>query len=291
MIVMFGASSDIGRRAASRLLDSGLAVRLVSRSAAGLDSRAEHYEGDIPGALDAVRGADVVISCAHASFTMQILDALETRTPKLVLVGSAWRYSGVYEARGHEVVAAEAALLDSGRNGVMLHPTMIYGGTQENNLHRLIDAIHRWPVLPIPGGGSNLVQPIHVDDVAQSIVAAVTKDWNGPHALPICGPIPMRWRYMLDACVNALGYRRVVFSVPLRPAIAALQLLQRTGVMPPIDPNILLRFREDVSFSTIPMNTHLGIYPRDFESGLSQFLSSYVPFSRSASGKRIVSGT
>jgi nucleoside-diphosphate-sugar epimerase len=273
MIVMFGASSDIGRRATARLLDAGLAMRLVARDCTGLDPRADHFTGDISDAQAALRDADVVVSCAHARFTSRILDAIGSRTPTLILVGSAWRYSKVPEPRGQEVVNAEAAFMQSGRNGVMLHPTMIYGGWQENNLRRLFDVIRRWPVLPMPGGGLNLVQPVFVDDVALCIVAAATRTWQGPHVIPVCGPAPMHWRDMAQLCASAMGYRRAILPVPLAPAIAALALVQAIGLQPPVDPNTLRRLQEDVTFPLQPMRDELGVEPRDFAAGLARMLA------------------
>lgn len=280
MIVMFGASSDIGRRTANYLLDADLPLRLVSRTAHGLDSRAEYYEGDILSAPSVVHDADVVISCAHARFTAQILDASANSNSKLILLGSAWRYSSVREPRGDEVVAAEAAFFNSNRDGVMLHPTMIYGGFQENNLQRLVNVIRRWPVLLMPGGGRNIVQPIHVDDAARSVASAVTKEWRGPHAFAICGPRPMEWRDMARTCIKALGYHRPTVSIPLAPVLAMLKALQKAGLPVPIDINILLRLREDVRFSTELMNKYLDIYPREFDDGLALALGEYLAINR-----------
>ncbi|WP_458760814.1 SDR family oxidoreductase [Afipia sp. TerB] len=273
MIVMFGASSDIGRRATTQLLNAGRAMRLVSRNPDKLDPRAEHVTGDAADARAATEGASVVISCAHARHTQQILHGLSLSQPILVLVGSAWRYSKVYEPAGREVVRAEEVFTASGRNGVMLHPTMIYGGTQENNLRRLFAAIQRWPVLPMPGGGSNLVQPVFVEDVARCIVAAATRAWQGPHAIPVCGPAPMRWRDMAEACMSATGQRRSLLSIPLTPAITMLELARSIGLRVPLDPNVLRRFQEDVSFSPQRMQDELGVAPRDFAAGLSQMLA------------------
>lgn len=272
MIVMFGASSDVGRRATARLLDAGVALRLVARDCTGLDPRADHFAGDISDAPAAARDADVVVSCAHARFTQQILDATGSRAPTLILLGSAWRYSKVPEPRGLEVVNAEAALVQSGRNGVMLHPTMIYGGWQENNLRRLLNVIRRWPVLPIPGGGLNLVQPVFVEDVALCIVAAAMRVWQGPHVIPVCGPAPMHWRDMAKACASAMGHRRLMLPIPLGPAIRAVALAQAIGLGLPFDLNMLRRLQEDVTFPLQPMRDELGVEPRDFATGLAQML-------------------
>ena len=273
MIVMFGASSDIGRRAAAHLLDAGYAMRLVSRDPDSLDPRAERVMGDASDAGAAAAGASVVISCAHARYTQQILDGLGASPANVVLVGSTWRYSKVYEPAGQEVVQAEAVFTASGRSAVMLHPTMIYGGTQENNLRRLFAAIRRWPVLLVPGGGSNLVQPVFVEDVALCIFAAATRAWQGAHVIPLCGPAPMRWRAMAQQCMAVLGQRRPMLSVPLAPAISVLELARAMGIRTPLDHNVLRRFQEDVTFSSQSMQDELGVTPRDFATGLAQMIN------------------
>ena len=273
MIVMFGASSDIGRRATAHLLNAGFAMRLVSRNPDDLDPRADRVTGDASNASTATAGASVVISCAHAKYTRQILDGLGASPAGVVLVGSTWRYSKVYEPAGQEVVKAETVFTASGRNGVMLHPTMIYGGTQENNLRRLFAMIRRWPVLPVPGGGSNLVQPVFVEDVALCIVAAATRAWQGAHVIPLCGPVPMRWRDMAEQCMAILGQRRLMLSIPLTPAITMLELARRIGIHTPLDPNVLRRFQEDVTFSPQHMQDELGVTPRDFATGLARMLT------------------
>lgn len=273
MIVMFGASSDIGRRATAHLLGAGHAMRLVSRNPDKLDPRAEHVTGDAADVLTATEGASVVISCAHARHTRQILEGLNSSRPTLVLVGSAWRYSKVYEPAGQDVVKAEERFTASGHDGVMLHPTMIYGGVQENNLRRLFATLRRWPVLPVPGGGSNLVQPVFVEDVALCIAAAAARTWQGTHVIPVCGPQPMRWREMAEACMAATGRKRPMLSIPLTPAITMLELVRTIGVRAPVDPNVLRRFQEDVTFSPQSMRDELGVAPRDFASGLAQMLA------------------
>ena len=275
MIVIFGASSDIGRRVACRLLDGAASVRVVARAPASLDPRAERVAGTISNAASIVAEADCVVSCAHARFTSELLHGVPGSVRRLVLVGSAWRYSHVANARADEVRRAEEAFLASRRCGVMLHPTMIYGGTQEKNLQRLLAVIRRSPALPLPGGGRHLVQPVHVDDVAACIVAAVERGWDGPHVIPIAGPVPMPWREMARACVAELGCRRLLLPLPLGPAIALLDMIGRLGFKPPLDPDVLRRFREDVSLPTAAMQSELGVMPRPFAVGLRQALAEW----------------
>jgi len=197
VIVIFGASSDIGSRVARRLLDDKLTVRLVARNPASLDDRAQRLSGDISIAAEITADADIVISCAPSRFTPQLLAALPARVRQVILLGSAWRYSQIQNARADEVRRAEAEFLATSLCGVMLHPTMIYGGAQERNVQRLVAAIRRWPVIPLPGGGQHLVQPVYIDDLSDCIVAATQRAWCGTSVISVAGPVPMPFHEMV----------------------------------------------------------------------------------------------
>lgn len=271
--VVFGASTDIARGAARLLLDGGHAVRLVARDTACLDRRAERITGTIEDASSVARDGDVVVNCSHARHTADLLSRLPRDIHHLVLVGSTWRYSTVPNRMAEEVRKAEREFLGCGRAGAMLHPTMIYGGEQENNVQRLIAALRRWPVFPVPGGGKHLVQPIFVEDVGRAIAAAAMLDWNRPEIIPLAGPRPFPWKEMVQTCMDAIGQWRPMVSVPLQPAIVALKALEAVGVRLPVDASMLLRFRESSDFDISAMVGRLNVEPREFATGLREALA------------------
>lgn len=272
MVVIFGASSDVGRRLTALLLDRGSPIRVVARDLQDLDARAERVCGDISSAADFVQGASKVISCAHARFIPHLLSVLPPAT-ELVCLGSAWRHSRVPNPRADQVRAAEAAFLSSGAQGIMMHPTMMYGGTQEQNLQRLLRLLRICPVLPLPGGGKNLVQPIHVDDVANCLYAASTRTWVGAHVITIAGPRALTWRDMTATLARVARVPFIPVSVPLSAAILAASALHALTLGRGFDPNVLRRFREDVQHSTDAMTRMLSVSPRELDDGLEQMLA------------------
>lgn len=271
MIVIFGASTGIGRRLAARLISAQRDVRRVSRSADG-DLEADLATG--AGVQEAMRGADIVVSCAHSKFTDSLLNAMPSGVGKVVLTGSAWRYSRVPNPSADQVRAAEVSFLKSSRNGVMLHPTMIYGGEQENNVIRLLQAIRRLPVIPAPGGGHQIVQPIYIDDVVDCLVAAVDRNWQGAHVVPLAGP-PLTWREMVGTCAAAIGCPKPIVSIPASPIVAALAIFNRIGLRR-IDANIVRRFAEDVDIPLSRMIEALSVQPRNFETGIGQAVAGWM---------------
>jgi nucleoside-diphosphate-sugar epimerase len=269
-VVIFGASTDLGRRLAAKLTEAGFDVRRVSRSGTG-DVRADLSTG--LGVREAMRGADIVVSCAHAKFTDQILNLMPANIDRVILTGSAWRYSKVPNQRADQVRSAEASFLRSNRNGVMLHPTMIYGGAQENNIRRLLSAIRRFPIIPAPGGGGQIVQPIYIDDVVDCFYVAIAKTWEGPHGLAIAGP-KLTWREMVECCAASIDCRKPIMGIPASPIIAGLSILNRIGVRR-FDADMVRRFKEDVDVSISEMIANISVKPRDFESGIRQAVAGW----------------
>ena len=278
-IVIFGASTDIGGRAIARLRAAGRSVRPVGRVAREADWAVADLS--LPEtAAAAMQGARVVVSCAHAGHVPDLLAALPGGVEALVLTGSAWRWSHVGEPASDLVRRGEAAFLASGLPGAMLHPTMIYGGHQENNLRRLVEMVRKTPVLPLPGGGRHLVQPVHVEDVAAAVAAAALRPWAGrpwtrAEIIPVPGPAPMPWRDMARLAAEAVGRRPLFVPVPLGPAIRALALAEELGLRLPVRANALRRFTENVDLSPAPLARELGIAPRPFAEGLAEALAGW----------------
>jgi nucleoside-diphosphate-sugar epimerase len=262
VIVLFGASSDIGQRLCARLESTGLTLRKVSRR---LPDGFKADLATLQGVDEAVRGAEKVISCAHARYTEAILKACRPGTP-MVLTGSTWRFSNVPNPAADQVRAAERLYLASHNPGVMLHSAMIYGGSQERNVQRLLSVLKRFPILPVPGGGRQVVRPIYIDDLVECLFRAVQKVWDAPNAFAVAGPA-LTWREMAAACAEAKGLRRSFVTVPTAPAIKLLEILRQAGVKAP-NPDILRRFSESPDFSTQEMTSLLGVVPRPFETGI-----------------------
>jgi nucleoside-diphosphate-sugar epimerase len=216
----------------------------------------------------ALTDAQSVVSCAHARHAGAILAAAPP-TAQFIFLGSTRKFTQYADAHGNGVLAGEAAFLASHRNGVMLHPTMIYGAQGEDNVQRLASLLKRLPVVPLPGGGKSLVQPIYQGDVTASIMAALTRNWDGPHALTIAGPSPLPYARFVRAVAYAAGIKppRIV-PVPAA-LLAAGSWLTRLPGLPTIRAGEIRRLLEDKAFDVTPMREMLGIVPRGLAEGLA----------------------
>ncbi len=224
---------------------------------------------DAPALRAALADAQTIVSCAHARHAAAIL-AAAPEAARLVLLGSTRKFSRHRDAHGDGVRAGEAAFLASGRAGVMLHPTMIYGAQGEDNVQRLATLLRRLPVVPLPGGGRALVQPIHQADVTASILAALRRDWDGPHALVIAGPAPMPYDRFVRQVAYAAGIRpppRIV-GVPAAVLMAGAVVTWLPG-LPRVRFAEIRRLVEDKAFDVGPMREALGVTPRGLAEGLA----------------------
>jgi len=223
--------------------------------------------------LDALRSALAdakrVVSCAHARHTAAILSAAPAGAA-FVLLGSTRKFTRWPDEHGNGVLEGEQAWLGSGRRGVMLHPTMIYGAQGENNVQRLAWLLRKLPLVPLLGGRTARIQPIHQSDVTRCILAALESRWSGPEALVIAGPEPVTYSEFVRAVARAAGLpdpRLVSAPAPLLMAAAAVTRIA-PGV-PTIRPTEVRRLLEDKAFDIGPMLARLGVRPIGLEEGLA----------------------
>ena len=225
--------------------------------------------GDAAGLAAALADASHIASAAHARHARAIVAAAPAGA-RVVLMGSTRRFTKWPDEHGRGVIAGEAALRAWGGDGVMLHPTMIYGAEGEDNVRRLAALMRRLPVLPLPGGGRNLVQPIHQDDVTACVVAALERHWGTPRALVVAGPAPVRYADFMRAIAVAAGLTPPwIVPVPAVLLTAASPLTLLPG-LPRIRPAEIRRLMEDKAFDIGDMRALLSVHPMGLEEGLAR---------------------
>jgi uncharacterized protein YbjT (DUF2867 family) len=277
-IHVIGASGRLGQSLCRALVATDANVVPVVRSLAnwartGLPGTPRIADLTDPATLRlALLGADHVVSCAHARHAAAILAAAPPAA-SFVFLGSTRKFTRFPDAHGTGVLAGEAALLASLRPGVMLHPTMIYGAQGEDNVKRLASLLKKLPVVPLPGGGASLVQPIHQSDVTACIMAALARRWDGPHSLTIAGPCAVTYADFVRAIAAAAGLATPrILPVPASALMAGTWLTLLPG-LPRIRPAEIRRLLEDKGFDIGPMQAALGVVPMGLQAGLAKTFS------------------
>jgi nucleoside-diphosphate-sugar epimerase len=273
-LAVIGASGRSGATLCRALTQPFRAVVRDAAKWGALGIAAPHAVADVQdeAALGrALAGASTIISCAHARHIPAIMAAAPPEA-RFIFMGSTRRHSRWPDEHGNGVRAGEAAFLASGRAGTMLHPTMIYGAAGEDNVQRLAALMRRLPVLPLPGGGAALVQPIHQDDVTRSLLAAAARSHTTPEVIIIAGPEPLAYRDFCAEVARAAGLRpRPVLPLPASLLMAASPLARL--FLPRIGAEEIRRLTEDKAFDITAMRETLGVHPIPLAEGLARTFS------------------
>lgn len=166
--------------------------------------------------------------------------------------------------------AAETLVIESTLDWTILRPTMIYGTPEDRNMARLLRLLRKSPVIPLPGRGSRLQQPVHVDDVAGAVAEALERPIAIRKAYDVGGPVPLPFRTILDQAADALGRSPVYIPVPLAPLIGVMRLYERIVPHPRLKAEQVERLAEDKAFDISAARKDLDFSPRAFSMGIEQ---------------------
>jgi nucleoside-diphosphate-sugar epimerase len=124
------------------------------------------------------------------------------------------------------------------------------------------------PVLPVPGGGRHLQQPVHVADVAGAVLSAAERPASAGITYDIAGPEPLSFAELLRVTARTVGSRARFVPVPLSPLVAAARGHEFLASRPRIRAEQLQRLAEDKVFSIDDAARDLGYAPRPFAEGI-----------------------
>lgn len=227
-----GAGGAVGEAAALALLREGWRVtasmrrvrpEVVSRlEAAG----AERHIGAFPDTQWADGAYDAVVFTTHLSIANATLAKAAVETRRLVVFSSN-NVAADSEAPSYQALAAEErAVRARFPDVVIIRPTMIYGDPRLGTLRRLMQLARRSPILPLPGSGRAMVQPVFHGDLG--IVAAGLAAERAPSGVfAVGGPDVITMRALYRAVVRAARAHTLIVPAPgpLLSLAAAMKLI------------------------------------------------------------------
>ncbi len=167
---------------------------------------------------------------------------------------------------------AEYAVKSSDLDWTIIRPTMIYGAPGDRNMERLLRYIKRSRValLPLPGHGQALQQPVNVYDLIEGISEALfsTKAIKGEYNLG--GPEPMTLKETFETAALAVGNRAHFISLPISPLVKGAQYMSKIFGKSPISAEQIQRLDENKNVSIADAIRDLNYQPRTFKEGIEQ---------------------
>lgn len=267
-VVVFGASSQIGHFLLPRLLAAGRSVVAFSRAPrAEGRSGVAWRQGALPGLPPMPAQFDAVASFAPLDALATWLAAHGTApAPTLVATSSmsaeSKRASPIASDRalsrhlreGEAALAAQCERL--GMDFLILRPTLIYGAGLDKSLTPIARRALRWRLFPIPQA-RGLRQPVHADDIAHAVTAALALPHLGGRVVSIGGGERLPYRAMFERVRASLPHHAAPLPVPL----AALRLAAR---MVPALRGPVSRLQDDLVADNDALSSLLGVRPRGF---------------------------
>ncbi|MGI8920249.1 MAG: NAD(P)H-binding protein [Solirubrobacteraceae bacterium] len=283
MILLTGATGRVGRALLRRLTAAGEPVRCLVREPRRLGDarvRVQITLGDLADPLSfrhAMRGVDTVVHLAASAreqpgacieelnglATWGMLRAAERAGVRRFLYFSALGASAHHGVRFMRSKAlAEASVARAALPHTVIAPSLVYAPGD-----RLLTTLQRlaWlPLVPLPGSGRALVQPIWAEDVADCVVAILAAGEQAPDRVELAGPDTLTHAAVAKTVLGALGRSRPLVKLPLPLVQAGLRGFELgAGPTTPLTAEQVALF--DVEMTSSEGTAHaesLGVRPR-----------------------------
>lgn len=278
-ILVTGSTGFTGARVVQLLVESGIRPRCLARRSSDvrplLDLGVDVEYGDIgdPESLRrALDGVDVFLNATSLGFghAPPLVSAVERAgVERAVFISTTAIFTRLDASSRAPRVEAEQVIAQSVLRYTIVRPTMIYGSVRDRNMVRLVRWLRRWPVIPIAGNGEHLQQPVHVDDVADAVIAAARSDAAVRRAYNIAGAAPLTFNEIVDTVARLLERHVIKIHLPVAPVAGALRMLERARVRLPVRSEQILRLNEDKAFPYDEAARDFGFAPRSFAEGIA----------------------
>jgi len=277
-VALAGGTGFTGRRVARRLVAKGHALRCLVRRGSDrsvLPAFVESVVGDLGDAASLgawLAGCDSLVFVASMGFghVEGVVAAAETAgVRRAVFVSTTAIFTRLPAKSKSARVAAEECVRKSRLAWTILRPTMIYGAPGDRNMERLLRRVARPGPVFVPGNGRALIQPVHVDDLADAIVAAFESSAAERNEYDVSGRAPLSLDATIDAASAAAGRRHAKIHLPLKPVAWTLAAAEAIRIPLPVKSEQVLRLAEDKAFAHDAAALDFGFAPRAFEDGIA----------------------
>jgi uncharacterized protein YbjT (DUF2867 family) len=240
-VVIVGASGFLGRALAEAFAHRGADLLCTARDAANARARASWPQAhtawisadlaQVPPAsfwMHHLRRGDVVVNAAgvlrerragefdavHHQGPVQLFEACVEAGAALVIQISALgaapdAVSGYHRSKGE----ADRHLRQCRVASAIVQPSLVWG--EEGASAGLFAALAVMPLLALPGGGRQMMQPVHLADVVAGVLALAEARPVRSRTIAFVGPQAVSFRdYLADLRVQ-IGYARSAWVLPI----------------------------------------------------------------------------
>jgi NADH dehydrogenase len=309
--VVFGGGGFIGRHLVRRLAKTGAVIRVPSRHVSQLGFlRTAGVVGqivpEIMSTFDdaelaaAIQGADMVVNLigilsenrkgafdrVHADLPGRIAQAAAAAgAGRLVQVSALGISADSESAYARSKAAGEAAVKAAFPLATILRPSIVFG-PEDQFFNRFAAMAGMSPALPLIGGGLTRFQPVYVGDVADAIMAALTRPDSQGKTYELGGPTTYSFKQLMELLLTEIGAKRLLVPIPW--GIARLQgaVAENLPGKPLTRDQVELLKKDNVVSGTMPGLSDLGVAATAAEVILPTYLDRFRKGGRFGQGNR-----
>jgi len=296
---VFGGAGFIGRHVVQRLAKAGFIVRIAGRDTqkagklrtlgtVGQVVPVSASVTDEASVARAVAGAEVVVNLVGILFERKAGDferiqaegagrvarlAAAAGAARMVQVSAIGADASSASAYARTKAAGEAAVLAAFPAATILRPSVVFG-PEDQFFNRFAGLAAMLPVMPVVAGGTRF-QPVYVGDVADAVMAALTREDVAGRTFELGGPRAMTMREVLEFVLEHTRRRRMLVRLP--PKLVEIQA--RLGEMLPTPPltrdQLILLGRDNVVAEGAAGLAALGIEAKAVEAIVPAYLARF----------------
>jgi NADH dehydrogenase len=304
IVTIFGGSGFIGRYVVEKLAHAGCLIRVaVRRPERALFLKTSGEIGQITPLAINIRdqqSVDAVVAGAHIVINLVgILQQSGAQRFVAVQAEGAGRVARAAKAAGvaqlvhvsaigadpssasvyaSSKAAGEAAVRAAFPTATILRPSIVFGAEDEF-LNRFARMAMVSPVLPLVGGKTKF-QPVYVGDVAQAVMAVLTRPEAAGQIYELGGPRSYAFRTLIKMMLTWIGRHRCVIDLPFPLASLQASLMQILPRPPLTVDQVRLLRRDNIVDPSAKGLADLDIAPTSLESVAPDYLDRYRPHAK-----------
>ena len=294
-ILITGATGFIGRHLAKAMLAESINFSIFARSTSDIDwfetNRIPIYKGDlrdIETISEAVKDHDVVINLAGAADVSDlkvnrevnvegvrnlISACRKTNLKRLIHFSTTCAGRALRDSYGETKLEAEDLFNDSGLDYTIFRPTMIYGPSSKE-FDIFVNVIRFLPIVPIPGNGLNLLQPVLIDDLIETLLKIIDIPTTFKKRYDIAGPAPVTVNELIKQTASALGKRRRILHLPYQLFLTAARILGKCSRHVPLTVDQVMAFKQNTEVNIEPAGNDFDYCPTPLTLGLARVINN-----------------
>lgn len=300
-ITVFGGSGFLGRHVVAALARRGYRIRVAVRRPndamflrpAGVVGQVEPVQANIrddASVARALAGAAGVVNligvlhesgkqtfaAVHADGAGRVARAAAAAgAASLIQISAIGAAETSPSSYAQSKAAGEKAVRDAMPGATIIRPAIVFG-PGDDFFNRFAAMARLSPALPLIGGGTSLIQPVYVNDVAEGVARILERAGIAGRTFEFGGPEVKTFRELMELILRETDRTRVLLPVPVFVA-KLISYVTQFIPNPPLTPDQVRLLGEDIVVSADASADGrtlegLGIAPTSVEAVIGTYL-------------------